>query len=62
MLIARSCKKEVEQVKEDLRSGFDMKDLGPARRILVMNIIRNRKEGSIWLGQSDYISKLLKRF
>ena len=62
MLVAGSSMKEVQQVKDDLRSGFDMKDLGAARKILGMNIVRDRKAGRIWLGQSDYILRMLKRF
>ena len=39
-----------------------MKDLGQARRILGMDIIRARDERKLWLTQSDYVKKVLKRF
>lgn len=39
-----------------------MNDLGAARRILSMNILRDIKKGSLWLTRSDYISRMLKRF
>ena len=62
MLIAGKCKKVVQKVKDDLGVAFDMKDLGPARRILGMTIIRDREKGSIWLSQSDYVSRVLDKF
>ena len=39
-----------------------MKDLGPAKQILGMKIVRDRKEGLIWLSQESYIEKVLERF
>lgn len=39
-----------------------MKDLGDAKRILGMDIIRDRRRGTLWLTQQDYISKVLKKF
>ena len=39
-----------------------MKDLGPAKLILGMKIVRDRKKGLIWLSQESYIEKVLKRF
>ena len=62
MLLAGACKNGVEKVKEDLRAVFEMKDLGPARRILGMSIIRDRKGKRIWLTQADYLSRILKKF
>ena len=62
MLLAGSSRSAVQKVKDGLTAAFEMKDLGPARRILGMSIVRNRRDGEIWLVQSDYISKLLKKF
>ena len=39
-----------------------MKDLGAVKRILGMEIIRRRSEGFLYLGQTSYIEKLLRRF
>nr|GEU84070.1 putative polyprotein [Tanacetum cinerariifolium] len=39
-----------------------MKDLGAAKRILGMEIRRDRKMGKLILSQTDYISKVLKKF
>lgn len=47
-------------IKEELKRNFDMKDLGPVKRCLGMNIIQNRVEGKLWISQMDYIEKLLR--
>ncbi|KAL1565166.1 secreted RxLR effector protein 161-like protein [Salvia divinorum] len=39
-----------------------MKDLGNAKRILGMDIYRDRGKGELWLTQKNYLDKLLKRF
>ena len=62
MLVAGECKKEVQIVKDDLSRAFDMKDLGSARRILGMNIVRNRSKKEVWLNQTDYVSRVIERF
>ena len=62
MLLASKDKEEVSSVKKLLASRFEMKDLGPARRILGMDIVRNRKGGVLTLSQSGYIKKVLQAF
>lgn len=27
-----------------------------------MNIVRNREKGELWLNQTDYVSRIIKRF
>ena len=49
MLVAGASKQVIKEIKENLRSAFDMKDLGNARRILGMNIVINRAKKEIWL-------------
>ena len=39
-----------------------MKDLGAEKRILRMEIHRNRQEGKLFLSQKKYIEKMLERF
>jgi hypothetical protein len=39
-----------------------MKDLGAAKKILGMEITRDRKSGLLFLSQHDYINKVLHRF
>lgn len=62
MLVAGVSKDEVDTMKDELKIKFEMKDLGVARRILVMDIIRNRKERELKLMQTDYIIKVLSKF
>lgn len=62
MLVARASKQEVQKVKDDMSSIFDMKDLGGAKRISGMNIVRTRENREIWLNQSNHISRIIKKF
>ncbi len=39
-----------------------MKDLGPAKKILAMEIPRDRKASKLYLSQKGYIEKVLCRF
>ena len=41
---------------------FEMKDLGYAKRILGINIIRDRATGTLFVSQERYILKVLDRF
>ena len=41
---------------------FSMKDLGAAKQILGMRILRDRKNKKLWLSQEKYIEKVLERF
>ena len=61
-LIACQAKYEISQVKNSLPSEFDMKDLGPARKILGMEIMRNRKSKTLFLSQKRYLTKVLQKF
>ncbi|KAH9782190.1 Integrase catalytic domain-containing protein [Citrus sinensis] len=62
MLITCKIKDEIEALKELLSSEFDMKDLGHAKKILGMDIKRNRKEGTMFLSQGSYVKKIVKTF
>ena len=39
-----------------------MKDLGAAKKILGMEIRRDRKSGRLWLSQKNYVQKVLENF
>uniref|UniRef100_A0A3Q7EAK5 Reverse transcriptase Ty1/copia-type domain-containing protein n=1 Tax=Solanum lycopersicum TaxID=4081 RepID=A0A3Q7EAK5_SOLLC len=45
-----------------LSAEFEMKDLGAARKILGMEIIRDRERRKLFLSQRSYIQKVLARF
>ena len=62
MLVAAKNKEDISQLKEELSQRFDMKDLGAAKRILGMEIIRNREENTLWLSQNGYLNKILETY
>ncbi|KAH9666498.1 hypothetical protein KPL70_020662 [Citrus sinensis] len=62
MLIASKNRDEIKRLKKQLASEFEMKDLGDAQRILVMEIRRDKKNESVWLTQKSYLKKVLERF
>jgi hypothetical protein len=62
MLIAAKSMKEIAALKAQLSSEFDMKDLGAAKKILGMEIVRDRKCGLMYLSQKSYIEKVLRHF
>ncbi|KAM1696422.1 hypothetical protein ACFXTN_027951 [Malus domestica] len=62
MLIACKSKVEIERLKTQLSNEFEMNDLGEARKILGMEIERDRAKGKISLCQKQYLKKVLQRF
>ena len=62
MLIVAKKMREVDKLKRLLSKEFDMKDLGEAKKILGMEIHRNRVAGRLWLSQRSYVEKVLDRF
>ena len=49
MLMLAKDQSEVDKCKNQLRSAFKMKDLGPAKRILGMDIHRDLENRQLWL-------------
>lgn len=62
MLIAGPNKDRIQELKAQLAREFEMKDLGPANKILGMQIHRDRNNRKIWLSQENYLNKILRRF
>ncbi|KAI4331921.1 hypothetical protein L6164_016867 [Bauhinia variegata] len=62
MLIASKNREEINRLKAQLSKEFEMKDLGEAKKILGMEITRDRKRGILFLTQKQYLKKLLQRF
>ena len=62
MLIAAKSMSEVNKLKILLSREFSMKDLGATKKILGMEILRERALGRLWLYQSGYVRKVLERF
>ena len=53
MLIARSSIEEINNLKGQLSKQFAMRDLGVAKQILGMRIIRDKANGTLKLSQSE---------
>ncbi|CAL5356856.1 unnamed protein product [Camellia sinensis] len=62
MLIASESKVEIDKLKAQLAREFEIKDLGEAKKILGMEIKRDRKKGTVCLTQTQYLKKVLDRF
>ncbi|KAE8734714.1 Mitogen-activated protein kinase 10 [Hibiscus syriacus] len=52
----------IEELKAQLAREFEIKDLGSAKKILGMQIHRDRSNRKIWLSQKNYLKKILSRF
>uniref|UniRef100_A0A803LDF8 Reverse transcriptase Ty1/copia-type domain-containing protein n=1 Tax=Chenopodium quinoa TaxID=63459 RepID=A0A803LDF8_CHEQI len=53
---------DIIKLKHQLSKEFDMKDLGPAKKILGMQITRDKQRDTLQLSQSKYIKRVLQRF
>lgn len=62
MLVASSDQKQVDQLKVELQNEFNMKSLGKAKRILGVDIYRNKQKSELFLYQTDYVRKVLRKF
>ena len=62
MLIVAKSMSEVNKLKIMLIREFNMKDLGTAKKILRMEIFKEIALWRLWLSQSVYVRKVLKRF
>ena len=62
MLIVGHDTAKIEKLKRELNKSFAMKDLGPAKKILGMKVIRDKKKKELWLSQERYIEKVLEIF
>ncbi|KAG8490001.1 hypothetical protein CXB51_016020 [Gossypium anomalum] len=58
MLITSKNKVEIERLKTQLNLEFEMKDLGEAKKILSMEIWRDRAHDRVGLSQKQYLKKL----
>ncbi|GJY12254.1 retrovirus-related pol polyprotein from transposon TNT 1-94 [Tanacetum coccineum] len=62
MLVVGSDMAEIKKLKRQLSQEFEMKDLGSAKQILGMSIIRDKTKGTLRLSQEKYIRKVLEKF
>ena len=50
---------DINKLKEALKAEFEMKDLEDVKKILGIDILRDRKKGILSLNQTRYIQKVL---
>ena len=62
IMISVKSMSEVNKFNILLSRKFDMKDLGAAKKILGMEIRKERAIGRLWLSLSGYVWKVLERF
>ena len=62
MLIAATNKHEICNLKALLSGEFEMKDLGPLKKILGMEIQTDKKNRKLYLCQEKYLKDVLQRF
>ena len=62
MLVAGSDIDEIKNLMMQLLKEFDMKDLGPTKKILGMQITGDNQRGILQLSQVEYINYVLQRF
>ena len=62
MLLIGNDKEISQDLKTQLFSKFDMKDIGAAKYILGMEIKRGRAKRKLWLNQRKYFETILQRF
>jgi hypothetical protein len=62
MLLVGNNMDVIKEVKSQLSSKFDMKDLGVANFILRMKIKRDHANRKLWLNQRKYVETILQRF
>nr|GEU92943.1 hypothetical protein [Tanacetum cinerariifolium] len=55
-------KSEIEYTKGLLRKEYDIKELGPARKILSMKIVKDRGSRTLKVSQSGYVQKILNNY
>ena len=59
MLIVGQDTRKIGSLKKALGKSFAMKDLGPAKQILGMQIVRDRTKNVLWLSEEKYVTKVL---
>jgi len=57
MLIVGHDKNGIQSLKREFIKSFEMKDLGPTKQILGMKIVRDRKNGKLWLSQQNILRR-----
>jgi hypothetical protein len=62
LIIFGKSRVQVDKMKDQLRSEFEMKDLGPLRYFVGILVQRDRERRTLRIDQSGYIDMILQRF
>ncbi len=62
LLIFAETVKDLDEIKRELAGLFDVKDMGKPKKIIGIEIERDRDNGTISLSQQQYIDGILTRF
>jgi len=62
ILLASNDRNLLQETKRFLSSNFDMKGMGQASYVLGIQILRDRRKGTLGLSQKTYIENVLKRY
>lgn len=62
ILIASTSKHEIKVLKAALCQVFEMKDLGAAKKILGMELKRDRSRGTLLISREAYFDKIIRKF
>uniref|UniRef100_A0AAV1US45 Reverse transcriptase Ty1/copia-type domain-containing protein n=1 Tax=Peronospora matthiolae TaxID=2874970 RepID=A0AAV1US45_9STRA len=62
MIIAAKTSDKISDVKDALKNAFKMKELGPAKFILGMEIDHDMTSGTLMINQTRYIDDVANRF
>lgn len=62
MLIVGKNISMIDRLKKQLRESISMKDMGAAKQILGIRIMRDRNKKKLWLSQEHYVEIVLQRF
>ena len=62
VVLVGKCFKMVEEMKQSLSDRFKMQDLGQLHHFLGIKVLQNLVEGKVWIGQPNYVQKMLERF
>ena len=62
MLVVSKDKDEIKRLKTQINKEFEMKDLNATKKILEMQISRERKTSKLYLSQKGYVKKVLTKF
>ena len=62
MLIVGQDREMIGNLRNELSKTFNMKDLGPTRHILGMQILQEQKAKKLWLSQEKYMERVLEIF